>query len=81
MATKIHDHSADLKVFPQLMAIGEMAVASEGMTLRDYFAAQATDGDVKAIIEQAGWAEPTQTISRQQARYIHADEMLAARDK
>lgn len=54
-----------------------------GMTLRDYFAAKATDKDVEQVIyncfvnrEDPNEKPPT----RQQARYMHADAMLAARE-
>lgn len=53
-----------------------------GMTLRDYFAAKASDKDIECIIvESSVWVgeylQPT--ITRQQARYRHADAMLEAR--
>lgn len=51
----------------------------QGMTLRDYFAAHASDADVKVAIAIAS-AETSKTISRQEARYRHADVMLAARE-
>lgn len=57
----------------------------DGMTLRDYFAVNATDGDISDIM-----CKHTETcyhtnvvsykITRQQARYMHADAMLKARE-
>lgn len=50
-----------------------------GMTLRDWFATHATDADISAI--QARHEHELGTkVTRQQARYIHADAMLAARE-
>ena len=52
--------------------------AYRGLTIRDYFAAKATDKDIEAVGDEqvaAGCGRPT----RQEARYIHADQMLAAR--
>lgn len=51
-----------------------------GMYLRDWFAANASDDDIAEIIgveREIG----TPAITRQQARYIHADAMLAERAK
>ena len=66
-----------------------------GMTLRDYFAAHASEGDIQKWanvvpnIEQVfdegngrkrlGFAPPPNV--REIARYMHADAMLAAREK
>jgi len=62
-----------------------------GMSLRDYFAAHASDGDIYEIMNAPGNYEIecnngiTQKcvykITRQQARYIHADGMIIAREK
>jgi hypothetical protein len=49
----------------------------DGMTLRDWFATHATDADIAAIQNPPHGA---QNISRYEARYIHADRMLAARE-
>ena len=61
---------------------------SDGMTLRDYFAAKASDGDVSAIMAEHMVSEDFGTIvishcsiTRQQARYMHADAMLLERAK
>jgi len=56
-----------------------------GMTLRDYFAATASDLDISNImgrIENTEFdgCERVFIITRQQARYIHADAMLKSRD-
>jgi hypothetical protein len=45
----------------------------DGMTLRDYFASQATDADIADI--QHGTK-----FTRERARYIHADRMLWERE-
>lgn len=59
-----------------------------GMTLRDYFAAKASDKEVDLIMDDHfvdyevtdfGVGHKRYSITRQQARYIHADEMLEAR--
>ena len=50
---------------------------SLGMTLRDYFAAKATDKDVKAaLLFGESWDD---SEDRCRARFRHADAMLAAR--
>jgi hypothetical protein len=49
----------------------------QGMTLRDWFATHATDADIAAIQNPPHGA---QNISRYEARYIHADAMLRARE-
>jgi predicted ester cyclase len=48
----------------------------KGMSLRDYFAANADNHDIDNIINNAA-----KVITRQQARYIHADAMLEVREK
>ena len=52
-----------------------------GVSMRDYFAAHATDEDAKyaAQVHMEITGEPT--CSRQVARFLHADAMLAARAK
>ena len=58
---------------------------SEGMTLRDYFAAAATEKDIQEFIPATcGEADQFRQKhgflpSRQWARYCHADVMLKAR--
>jgi hypothetical protein len=48
-----------------------------GMTLRDWFATHATEADIAAIQNPPHGA---QNITRYEARYIHADRMLEARE-
>jgi hypothetical protein len=52
-------------------------VQSPGLTLRDWFATHATDADIAAIQNPPHGA---QNITRYEARYIHADAMLKARE-
>lgn len=55
-----------------------------GMSLRDYFAAHASDYDVSRIIDDywlAADASEGNQPSVAKARYIHADAMLAERAK
>jgi len=72
-------------------------VCYNGMTLRDYFAAKATDEDVRQYINDysqmvdgfyfsvaTGKPEPTKMPTkrtREQAKYIYADAMLKAREQ
>jgi hypothetical protein len=56
---------------------GNPSYSAPGMTLRDWFATHATDADIAAIQNPPHGA---QNISRYEARYIHADEMLKARE-
>jgi hypothetical protein len=49
----------------------------EMWALRDWFATHATDADIAAILNPPHGA---QNISRYEARYIHADAMLRARE-
>lgn len=46
-----------------------------GMSLRDYFAIHASEKDIEAI--RFGFSD----MSRSEARYIYADEMLEAREE
>jgi hypothetical protein len=59
-----------------------------GMTLRDYFATKASDCDVQDILnrhmEDVAFGSVhlrRSSITRQQARYMHADAMLLERNK
>lgn len=71
--------------FPESGARG-IAASGEGMSLRDYFAAKASEQDIQA---QQEWTGNTMRegypsnrkpkFSRSQCRYKHADAMLAAR--
>jgi len=51
-----------------------------GMTLRDWFATHATDADIEAIQNPPFERTTTHIISRYEARYIHADAMIKARE-
>lgn len=53
----------------------------QGMTLRDWFAGQATDQDVidYIFVDSGDWASPSR--SRAAARYAFADAMLAERER
>lgn len=56
---------------------GEWETHEPGMSLRDWFAGQATDEDIKAYLwdSEKGRARP-----RVEARYAFADAMIAARE-
>jgi hypothetical protein len=56
---------------------GNPSYSAPGMTLRDWFATHATDADIAAIQNPPHGA---QNITRERARYIHADAMLRARE-
>lgn len=67
---------------------GKETITLTGMTLRDYFATKASDKEVDLIMDDHfvdyevtdfGVGHKRYSITRQQARYIHADEMLEAR--
>ena len=47
---------------------------NRGMTLRDYMAIHASEDDINRVLEY-------NMITRQQARYMHADAMLLERNK
>lgn len=69
-------------------------VSETGMTLRDFFATKATDGDIAEMMERIPKIEKVYTDgtgsssiyrglpenARQIARYMHADAMLKARE-
>lgn len=60
----------------------ELSTRFQGMTLRDYFAAKASDADVGEIMFcHFDYYTDQYTITRQQARYMHADAMLSERAK
>jgi hypothetical protein len=50
-----------------------------GMTLRDYFAAHATDADVQRWIKIASLNNLS--VSHEQAKFMYADAMITAREK
>jgi hypothetical protein len=54
---------------------------ADGMSLRDWFAAKANESDVLEIIFKHAKSGGSSSITRQQARYMHADAMLAERAK
>lgn len=51
----------------------------EGISVADYFAAHATDGDVACALEELGRRNEHRANVRARARYLHADAMLAER--
>ena len=57
--------------------------AQEGMSLRDYFAIHASESDIRSHqqFEEAsyGGSSPRPRYTREQARYLFADQMLLAR--
>jgi len=53
---------------------GNPSYSAPGMTLRDWFATHATEADILAA--QGAY----RLITRYEARYIHADAMLEARE-
>jgi hypothetical protein len=57
---------------------GRYTITENGMTLRDHFASTATEGDIQ-YYQKAMTRELI--ISRSQARYLHADAMLNAREQ
>lgn len=74
--------------FPTLHIPDASPQAWNGMTLRDYFAAKATDEDIKAqgeIIRAKMFSEFGIAVLpddwRTKARWMHADAMLKARDQ
>ena len=68
--------------FPTVYANLEGHYGTTGISMRDYFAAKASDADVGEIMgRHFDFDTDKYTITRQQARYIHADAMLAERAK
>jgi hypothetical protein len=79
--------------FPQYIISNGGAHVDGGMTLRDYFAAHATEDDicialdsiekVVSVSDLGNGVKATKRVypdnARQLARYIHADAMLKAR--
>jgi hypothetical protein len=59
-----------------LESSGGIQFYEAGMTMRDYFAAKATDRDVNDVMNRS-----SVNLTRTQARYIHADNMLLERAK
>lgn len=52
-----------------------------GMTLRDYFAAKATEGDIDAHLHYFDKNGTMRNRTREAARFSYADAMLAEREK
>lgn len=50
-----------------------------GMTLRDWFAGQASEEDVRHW--QSVMAANDMPVSREESKYVYADRMLAARER
>lgn len=82
-------HNDGGQAFPclELNGDGQQEMTCPGMTLRDYLAAHASDADVLAQAELIRAETGRETgISilpddwRSKARYMHADEMLKARE-
>lgn len=68
--------------FPTVYGNLEGHYGTTGISLRDYFAAKVSDADVGEIMSCHFDCYTDQyTITRQQARYIHADAMLVERAK
>lgn len=55
------------------------ASGHDGMSLRDWFAGLATDEDVDYVVRDM--AAIGKSMTRERARYMHADAMLAEREK
>jgi len=63
--------------FQSVSPSGEPNSPELGVTLRDYFALHASDGDILDMQT----SKPSGYINRQCARYMVADAMLAEREK
>ena len=60
----------------------ETTIPTNGMSLRDWFAAQASEEDINAALTGGLQAHvPRSQISRAWAKYAYADWMLAARER
>lgn len=58
----------------------EMVSLAHGMSLRDYMAIHASESDVERVMfENFDHVIEVYLVTRQQARYMHADFMLAER--
>ena len=69
--------------FPMQIIASPNSEIQEGMTLRDWFAGMATDGDIDAIMSMNSvrYTQGLPCFNRQSARYEHANKMLAEREK
>jgi hypothetical protein len=80
---------------PGELGLGLTPKEMRGMTLRDYFAAHATDDDICSAMDRIPKVETVRDLGnghkviergyppniRQMARFMHADAMLAERSK
>ena len=60
--------------FGELQQVGDVAMRDGGLSIRDYMAIHASEEDIARVLEY-------NMTTRQQARYMHADAMLAERAK
>lgn len=63
--------------FPQARSVGSVSLLEGGMTLRDYFAAKAMQGELAA---SAGAQQPSPGVTAEYS-YRMADAMLKEREK
>jgi hypothetical protein len=67
-----------LKIFPVLDELPALVDVNQALTLRDYFAINASDGDI-ATAQHEHHEEYRILLTRTEARYYHADQMLLTR--
>lgn len=68
--------------FGEFEKIGDLAVRQGGITIRDYMAIHASKEDVdQVMLENFDFVTERYLITRQQARYMHANFMLSERAK
>lgn len=68
--------------FGEFERCGDLAVQAGGLTVRDYMAIHASKEDVdQVMLENFDFETDRCLVTRQQARYMHADHMLAERAK
>ena len=60
--------------FGELQQVGDVAMRDGWLSIRDYMAIHASEKDIARVLEY-------NMITRQQARYMHADAMLKERAK
>jgi hypothetical protein len=64
---------------PKTELFGTFAI--QGIDLRDYFAAKATEQDIQPFLwESVGPRSAVQTCTREEAKYKYADAMMKARE-
>jgi hypothetical protein len=71
---------------PAFPVVFDGNIKSNGMSLRDYFATHASEEDISEIMcrlenTEFDGCERVFKITRQQAKFIHADAMLKERGK